>query len=153
MDELNAYQKVLEDLLQIYPLEVLVYPPPYIGTASLEEKFDSINGAIERAKRIDDRVLMLVNVFYLGQFLEVEVRGNTRRNQFLQQLSAHFRTIAIRTYYIFEAQGVEQIMRTIHTTSTIIRKLNLIEYKDLVLKSVEIFNGVENLGGNDVTQE
>jgi hypothetical protein len=153
MAEISAYQRILEDLRRLQPTKVVAYPPPYIATAGLEEKFDLINAAIERAKRIDDRILMLVNVYYLGHLLEVEIRDNIRRGQFLQQLSIHFRTIAIRTYYIFEISGVEQIMRTTHITTTMIRKLSTAEYKDLVLKSVEIFNGVENLGGNGVMIE
>ena len=95
---------------------------------------------------------MLANVYYLGHFLEVEIRDNTRCGQFIQQLSIHFWTIAIRAYYIFEVSGVEQIMRTTQTTPTMIRKLNTAEYKDLVQKSVEIFNGVENSGGSDVNR-
>ncbi|PKY47881.1 hypothetical protein RhiirA4_421756 [Rhizophagus irregularis] len=152
MAEINAYQRILEDLRQLQPTEIVAYPPPYTTAASLEEKFDLINAAIERAKRIDDRILMLANVYYLGHFLEVEIRDNIRRSQFIQQLSIHFRTIAIRTYYIFEVSGVEQIMRTTQTTPTMIRKLNTAEYKDLVQKSVEIFNGVENSGGSDVNR-
>ncbi|RGB35699.1 hypothetical protein C1646_667507 [Rhizophagus diaphanus] len=147
MTEINAYQRILGDLRRLQPTEVAAYPPPYTITAGLEEKFDLINAAIERAKRIDDRILMLANVYYLGHFLEVEIRDNTKRGRFLQQLSIHFRMIAIRTYYIFEVTGVEQIMRTTHTTPTMIRKLSTAEYKDLLSKSVEIFNGVENLGG------
>ncbi|EXX73721.1 hypothetical protein RhiirA5_434666 [Rhizophagus irregularis] len=152
MAEINAYQRILEDLRQLQPTEIVAYPPPYTITAGLEEKFDLINAAIERSKRIDDRILMLANVYYLGHFLEVEIRDNTRRGQFLQQLSIHFRTIAIRTYYIFEVSGVEQIMRTTHTTPTMIRKLSTAEYKDLVFKSIEIFNGVENPGGSGVNR-
>ncbi|CAB4393045.1 unnamed protein product [Rhizophagus irregularis] len=114
-------------ILKVLPTEVVAFPPPYTVTAGLKEKFDLINAAIERAKRIDDRILML-------------------------QLSLHFRMIAIRTYYIFKISGVEQIMRMIHLTTTIIWKLGTAEYKDLVLKSIDIFNGVENLGGNGVNR-
>lgn len=130
----------------------MAFPPPYTVTAGLEEKFDLINAAIERAKRIDDRILMLVNIYYSGHFSEVKIWDNTRCGQFLQQLSLHFWMIAIRTYYIFKISGVEQIMRMIHLTTTMIWKLSTAEYKDLVLKSIDIFNGVENLGGNGVNR-
>ncbi|GES95055.1 DDE-type integrase/transposase/recombinase [Rhizophagus clarus] len=42
---------VHEDLRRFttQPFEILPYPPPYVTTASIEEKFDAINVAIERA--------------------------------------------------------------------------------------------------------
>ncbi|CAB4440232.1 unnamed protein product [Rhizophagus irregularis] len=95
MTEINAYQRILEDLRQLQLTEVVTCPPSYTVTADLEEKFNLINAAIERSKHIDDRILMLANVYYLGHFLEVEIQDNTRRDQFLQQLSIHFWMIAI----------------------------------------------------------
>ncbi|CAB4413539.1 unnamed protein product [Rhizophagus irregularis] len=48
-------------ILKVLLTEVVAFPPLYTVTAELEEKFDLINTAIERAKCIDDRILMLVN--------------------------------------------------------------------------------------------
>jgi hypothetical protein len=45
---------------------------------------------------------------------------------------------------------VDQIMRTTKTSLTMIRSLSLNEYQALVVKSLEIFNGAENLGEGDV---
>ncbi|PKC71103.1 hypothetical protein RhiirA1_453917 [Rhizophagus irregularis] len=43
------------------------------------------------------------------------------------------------------ALGVNQIMRTENTTLTLVRKLRQEKYQDLVMRSLEIFNGVENM--------
>jgi hypothetical protein len=77
----------------------------------------------------------------MGQFLEKEMTGTLR---------SHYRTVAVQIYYIFEVLGVEQIARTIRITSTHIRNLSQTEYLELVSKSLEIFNGVENLVVGDV---
>ncbi|PKB92388.1 hypothetical protein RhiirA5_444888 [Rhizophagus irregularis] len=85
MAEISTYQRILKDLRQLQPTEIVAYPPPYTTAASLEEKFDLINAAIERAKRIDNRILMLANVYYLGHFLEVGIQDNTRRVSRVEQ--------------------------------------------------------------------
>lgn len=143
---MNAYQNILEDLLRIYPADVASCPPPYAENLSLDEKFMALNDAIIKSKRMGNRTLQLTNVYYLGKFLERDV-NNLQRNYYAQQLSLHYRITAIRTFYIFEPHGVNQILKTTNTSLTMIRKLTQPEYSSLVERSVEIFNGVENFGG------
>ncbi|CAB4496104.1 unnamed protein product [Rhizophagus irregularis] len=63
----------------------------------------------------------------------------------MQQLTPHYHITSQQIYYIFEALGVNQIMRTENTTLTLVRKLRQEKYQDLVMRSLEIFNGVENM--------
>ncbi|CAB4388142.1 unnamed protein product [Rhizophagus irregularis] len=140
----NAHQKILEDLYQIFPIEVAPIMPPYDEDATMDSKFETLKEAIRRSKRLGDRRLHLVNAFFLGQFLEKKVKTNALRSHYTQQLTPHYRTTSQRVYYLFEALGVGQVMRSVNTTLTLIRKLNQEEYQDLVVRSMEIFNGVEN---------
>jgi len=136
----SPYQIILEDLLQNSPLRIIAYPPPYSSGASIEEKFRLVNEAIERAKDLDDRILQLVNMFYLGQLLVRKIESRDQRNYYTQRLSAHYRVTAKRIFYIFEAPGVNQLMRTTRTTLTTLRRISKKEYKDLVIKSTQLFN-------------
>ncbi|GET60682.1 hypothetical protein GLOIN_2v1780851 [Rhizophagus irregularis DAOM 181602=DAOM 197198] len=114
---------------------------------NFEEKFRLMNEATERSKRVGDRVLWLVNLFYLGQLLERQTKDNKQRNYYRQQLTEHYRTIVTRMFYLFEYLGVEQIMRTIRITPTLLREVSQTEFQKLVTKALQIFNGVENLSG------
>ena len=147
---MNSYQKVLDDLMQVFPTDVECCPIPYEEAMSAEEKFQVLMEAVGRSDRLGSRILKLSNAFYLGQFLEKKVRTKIQRDFFVRQLSEHYRTTSLRVYYIFETPGVIQIMRTTKTSLTMIRNLSLNEYQDLVAKSLEIFSGVENLGADDV---
>ena len=141
---MNAYQIILEDLFRIIPAEVMTLTPPYEETATTDEKFDMLKESMERAKRLGNRQIQLVNAYFLGRFLEKELKSNALRSHYAQRLTTHYRIAAIRTYYIFEVPGANQIMRTVNTTLTLIRKVSQERYQELVMRSLEIFNGVEN---------
>jgi len=147
---MTYYQSILADLFQVFPTEVRC-PESFDMYTTHEEKFAAVTKALEHATRLGDRVLSLVYAFFLGKFLEKDLKLSPLRSYYKQQVSVHYKTVAIRVYYIFELPGVEQIMRTTNTSLTTVRKLSYKKYVDLVAKSFEIFNGVENLGGNDVT--
>ena len=139
---MGSYQVILEELRLRTPEEVISYPPPYNENANLNKKFESLTNAVERARRFGDRLLLLTNAYYLGQFLETNLETKTLRSVYAQKLSTYYRTVAIRTYYIFEWLGVDQIMRTRRMSLTTVRELSHQEYLDLVTKALEIFNGV-----------
>jgi hypothetical protein len=141
---MNAYQSILEDLYQIFPVEVAPVILPYDENATMDSKFETLKEALRQSKRLGNRRLHLMNAFFLGQFLEKKVKTNALRSHYAQQLTPHYRTTSQRVYYLFKALGVNQIMRTVNTTLTLVRKLSQEEYQDLVMKSLEIFNGVEN---------
>ncbi|CAB5369379.1 unnamed protein product [Rhizophagus irregularis] len=88
----NAHQKILEDLYQIFPIEVAPIMPPYDEDATMDSKFETLKEAIRRSKRLGDRRLHLVNAFFLGQFLEKKVKTNALRSHYTQQLTPHYRT-------------------------------------------------------------
>ena len=141
---MTPFQNILEDLRRTRSTEPSSLRPPYDDRMSFEEKFNITRNAADRSKRTANRTLQLVNLFYLGQLLERDAADNTQRSYFAQKLSLHYRTIAVRLYYIFEAFGVEQIAQSTRTTPSCLRSLSQDEYQDLVMKSLEIFNGVEN---------
>ena len=148
---MTHYRTILEDLRATTPREVIAFPPPHEEHMTFEEKFRITHRALTRAKNTSNRILQLTNAFYLGQLLEIGAESEGQRKYYAQQLTAHYRTITKRMYHLFEIPGTEQIMRTTGTTLTTIRLLSSGEYEDLVSESLNVFNGVENLGGSDVT--
>ncbi|CAB4444375.1 unnamed protein product [Rhizophagus irregularis] len=141
---MEPYQSILEDLLQTTPVEVTPFPLPYEPNMKPERKFEILCDALNRIKHFNNRLLLLVHLYYLGRFLEKETESSVQRSYFVRQLTAHYRTSATKIFYIFEIPGAKQIMRTKKTNVTLLRELNTQEYQDLVLRASEIFNGVEN---------
>jgi hypothetical protein len=106
---MKHYQSIVADLYQIFPIEVDC-PESFEECATPDEKFNAITAALEEAASLGDRKLLLANAFFLGKFLENELRPKALRTYYMQQVTAHYKTAAIRTYHIFKAHGVEQIM-------------------------------------------
>ena len=147
---MGAYHEILADMVaSSVGLDTLSYPPPYSSDMDMTTKFNLINGALRRARSLEDRLLTLINAYYLGRFLEIE--AGSQRGHYTRQLTAHYRISAIRLYHLFELQGVSHLARTSRITLTMVRQLTQEQYQSLVLESVQIFNGVEILEGSDVT--
>ena len=79
---MEPYQEVLSDLLQIYPEETVEYPAPYDDNMTFERKFIVTQKSLERARRLKNRILQLVNAFYLGKLLEHEANSSTQRSYY-----------------------------------------------------------------------
>lgn len=135
---MNNFQDVERDLLELTPENPIEYLPPFSQHMTLSEKFDLAVRSVDRAGRLQDRLLQLVNAFYLGFLLEMEIKP-TEREHYARRLSTHYRITAVRLYYLFEISGVKQIMRTKRTTLTTIKRLTSQEFRDLVQRSSEIF--------------
>src|SRR6266480_1474894 len=71
LKEMNHYQDILSDLNANSSQEIIEYPPPYETNMSIEEKFKQTRKALSRAKSMNNRILTLVNAYYLGQLLEI----------------------------------------------------------------------------------
>jgi len=147
---MDNYLNILEDLYQTSPEEPLIFPLPYQEDEPFREKFYETLEALKRSKRLNDRLLQLVNVYYLGELLEKKAESFTQSTYYAQKLSMHYRIAAIRMYYIFEPFGVAQIMRTQKTTLTMVRNAEFSKFCELVQKSWSIFSGAESLEGSVV---
>jgi len=79
---------------------------------------------------MDDRISLLVNAFYIGQIIEEEMTPAQRTSN-KSNLTAYYYQVCIRTYYIFENFGLQQIYRTRKTTLAMISRLKSTEYRQL----------------------
>jgi hypothetical protein len=72
---MGAYQDILEDILQLFSINVVDYPPPYEPHADSRTKFLILNEELRCAKSQHNRLALLVNTFYLGQLLERDIKS------------------------------------------------------------------------------
>jgi hypothetical protein len=73
---MNPYQKVMTNLMQVYPFNIGCCLVPYEENMTRDEKFQALMEALRCSRRLGSRVLQLANAFYLGQFLERKVSNN-----------------------------------------------------------------------------
>ena len=73
---MDYYQTILDNLMNGLPAEVNKYPVPYEEWMTFEDKFKVTRKVLSRAKSTNNRLLQLVNAFYLGQLLEEGADSN-----------------------------------------------------------------------------
>ena len=112
--------------------------PPYHEEDDVQQKLNSTFKAMRRAIKLGNRILALVNAFYLGQCIEMVIDTPIDRLLCKNKIPEHYRRIATKTYLIFEALGLQQILRTKVTTVAMIQKLNKSNLRRLVNASVEL---------------
>ena len=103
---MNNYNLILEDLQQILPTYITVLPPFYNPADSPEVKVKALNRQLQRSKSNNNRVELLVNLFYLGELLEIHLDLN-ERSKGVKLITHYYLFLSIRVYYLFEVLGVE----------------------------------------------
>jgi hypothetical protein len=141
------YQIILNDLTRAPDTAIDVIPPPYEEDVPFDDKFKATLRAMNRATRIKNRSLLLLNAYYLGKLLEDSEESLTKRRYYSSQLSQYYRLVSVRLYYLYEYLGPRHILSSTRTTLTNIRDISSAEYMNLVDIALNIFNGVENLEG------
>lgn len=122
---------IYDDLLETTPENVNINLPTMDLTQAPEIQLMCRYRLLQRATRRRDRQLSLIHAYLLGELLD----QTTDRHQhgFLSnQLSPYYKQACMRTYYLFERTGIEQIMRTKKTTLRSIAKLKANEFKVLI---------------------
>ncbi|CAG8486815.1 21843_t:CDS:2 [Cetraspora pellucida] len=107
------YQEILNDLndlLKSSPANIKIILPSYESSSKLQNKIITLWRCLARARRLNNRIDTLVYAFYLGQLLETVTKPE--KTMCTKLLTRYFIMVSMRTYYIFERLGVEQIYRT-----------------------------------------
>ena len=98
----------------------------------------SLQRQIRRAKSMNARKDTLVYMWHMGNLIENNVDSTLERSMCMKSLSSHYRSVVVRTYYLFEVLGVEQIMRTKYITPTVIAKLKITDYRKLLQEVIAV---------------
>ena len=133
---MEIYQIIRQDLEKQGPVEIML--PPYHEEDDVQQKLNSTFKAMRRAIKLGNRILALVNAFYLGQCIEMIIDNPMDRLVCKNKIPEHYRRIASKTYLIFEALGLQQILRTRSTTVAMIQKLNKSNLRKLVNDAAEL---------------
>ncbi len=118
---------------------------PYKADMILSQKVQTTYRALLRSTRMNNRLLSLVNSFYLGQLLEDETLIPAQRTVQVSTITTHYYRIAVRVFYLFEHLGVQRIFGTRSLTLTIIRRLKIAEYQTLIIEALNLSAGAEIL--------
>ncbi|CAG8826589.1 31544_t:CDS:1, partial [Gigaspora margarita] len=102
--------------------------------------------SLSRARRLKNQIDTLVYAFYLGQLLETITKPE--RTTCNKLLTRYFILVSIRTYYIFENLGIEQIYRSSTINLRMISKLKSREFQNLVKLTDLMKNELVNANAN-----
>ncbi|CAI2198765.1 11023_t:CDS:1, partial [Funneliformis geosporum] len=91
-------------------LEVMFKPTrPYTSDMTLDEKVKRTYHSLLKARRVKNRILILLNAFFLGQLINDDITLAQRILQ-CQTMTSHYHQSATRVYHLFETFGTQQIM-------------------------------------------
>ncbi|GBC00094.1 hypothetical protein RclHR1_37430002 [Rhizophagus clarus] len=134
----------LIDLQETHPLEIRPMIPPYLEDMDIEEKFLKSYMQLQRSIQLKNRILSLVNAYFIGKIL-TEIESTSERFRMKRRLTKHYLTMTEYTFNLFEPNP-SQILRTKYLNVQDIRKMKRQEI--LVLRSYlnKDFAGAQNLG-------
>src|SRR5688500_527339 len=112
--------KELQNSTTIFEEEIRPMEPPYQTDASLTQKVQSTYQTLLRSTRMRNRILSLVNAFYLCQLIDDMTTSPAQRTMQMAVITQHHYRTAIRVYHLFENIGVQRIFNTRCLTLTMI---------------------------------
>jgi hypothetical protein len=107
---MEAYESLVTELQLTEPTNTPPLLPPYDETDMFDEQFNKAHLSLQRNIRLKDRILALIDAYFLGKLLN-EIVDRTVRSGYNRKLTDHYRRIAEKTYDIFE-YNPDQIQRT-----------------------------------------
>jgi hypothetical protein len=111
---------------------LVIYPQENI---SLEKKVDFLFRQLLREKKRNNKNKMIFYAYHMGKLIE-EAENLTKRSICLKKLTPYYRTVVVRTYYIFEHDRDSMISSLKWITLARIFKLSEKEYVE-VLEAAE----------------
>lgn len=134
---MNNYDRILEDLQRnndVSDLNITLQneeDPP-------SQQVNSLLRQLRRAVSRRNRVETLLNAWYIGEVIETKTSTLTERALCMKLMTPYYQKVVIRTYYIFEFLGTEQINRSRNTTLTMISRIGTKQYQALLEEAMTI---------------
>src|SRR5437764_6473128 len=92
---------IIMDLQITHDTNDITISPPYGNNMPLEKCFDVTYKKLQRSTRRKDRLMSLINAFYLGKLLD-ELDDRTLLRRYSNKLIEHFYRISKNTYELFK---------------------------------------------------
>lgn len=135
---MDNYQLILDDLQQENPLNPSILPPFYNDYDTPTDKIKLLLRQLRRTKSLKDRIGMLLNAWYIGEVIETMTSSPLQRTLCMNLLTPYYQRAIIKTFYLFETLGVEQIGRTRQLTLAMVYKTKQREHGMLVTEATTI---------------
>lgn len=135
---MRKYTIIRQDLDEILINEDITITPPFDDNMDLLTKVSITYQMLQRTTQLGERIPTLLNAYHLGKLLVMDITERSLRIYAKSMLTEHFRVMSLRTYYIFELIGIEQILRTVNTTASMIRTLKASDFKKLRREAAEL---------------
>ena len=127
---MSYYDIILQDLFVENEMSMEMQATPYSDNMEEKNKLEITFWCLLRAQRLRQRIPALIFAYFLGQLIE---NGDNSKRNVKRVITEHYYTVAVRTYYIFEANPV-QIYATKNMSITMVRKLKQKEFKRLTVE-------------------
>jgi hypothetical protein len=121
---------ISDEIKDNFKTTAIVIPPPYNENMELEEKFSIVYRELQRKTRIKNRILALMNAFYLGKLLD-EIPERSILSRYQNRVTSHFLRLSRNTFEIFK-DFPEQIGETSTITVQMLRKLKRNEISRII---------------------
>ena len=129
---MSPYTRILEDLHQTEPLNLMVMLPFHQQSDAMPQQISSLMRQLRRARSLRNRIETLIILWYLGEIIETKTTTPIERNQCISLLTTYYQKAALRVYYLFEMVGIEQIPRTKYVSVGILSRLSRSQYHQLI---------------------
>lgn len=138
LSTMSNLNKIREDLQRDVPRDAVTLLPCYNANDTVVTKAKTLYRQLRRAKSTNNRLGLLMNIYYLGELLEVHASTPAERALCVRKITRYYKTVAVRTYYLFEALGVKQLFGSRRTTTTMIANLTNDEFQELLQEAITI---------------
>ena len=127
---------ISDEIKDNFKTTAIVIPPPYNENMELEEKFSIVYRELQRKTRVKNRILVLMNAFYLGKLLD-EIPERSILSRYQNRVTSHFLRLSRNTFEIFK-DFPEQIGETSTITVQMLRKLKRNEISRIISNNENI---------------
>ena len=127
---------ISDEIKDNFKLTAIVIPPPYNENMELEEKFSIVYRELQRKTRVKNRILALMNAFYLGKLLD-EIPERSILSRYQNRVTSHFLRLSRNTFKNFK-DFPEQIGETSTITVQMLRKLKRNEISRIISNNENI---------------
>ena len=127
---------ISDEIKDNFKTTAIVIPPPYNENMELEEKFSIVYRELQRKTRVKNRILALINAFYLGKLLD-EISERSILSRYQNRITSHFLRLSRNMFEIFK-DFPEQIGETSTITIQILRKLKRNEISRIISNNENI---------------
>ena len=127
---------ISDEIKDNFKTTAIVIPPPYNENMELEEKFSIVYRELQRKTRVKNRILALMNAFYLGKLLD-EIPERSILSRYQNRVTSHFLRLSRNTFEIFKDFS-EQIGETSTITVQMLRKLKRNEISRIISNNENI---------------